>query len=167
MFGNWRLDRSAQPMKNRPWVFLCRVLDQVVLERVGGCGGAARHVELDEDVGDMPCDGLLAEIQVVCNRPVRPAGRDKAQNLEFPAREAADGRRCRVRLLHTREIRPRTKLLECATGRIEFKIGAVVVTERATGLCNQNLSTSRLVRDLELAPERPRRTASRERGRCL
>ena len=133
-----------------------------MFERVGCRSRAARHVELVEDVADMPCDGLFAELQVVCDRLVRPAGCDEAQHLEFAGRKARGVRRRRFGLMETREIERRAELLECASGCLDLEIGAIPVLERATGLRNQQLRTSGLVGNLELAPERPCRPAGGE-----
>src|SRR4029078_6942011 len=44
----------------RSYGYFC-VLHELMLEGVRGCGRPARDVELDEDVAQMPGDGLLAD----------------------------------------------------------------------------------------------------------
>src|SRR5262245_49379880 len=69
------------------WVFLCRGLDQVVLECVRGSRGTARHIQFVEDIADMSGNRLLAQPEFVGDRAVRSSGRNQTKNLQLTGRE--------------------------------------------------------------------------------
>ena len=52
---------------------------------VGRGGGAGRHVELAEDIADVPVDRSLAQAQRVSDLLVGAAVRDQAQHVELTA----------------------------------------------------------------------------------
>ena len=124
-----------------------------MFERVGCCGGAARDVQLEEDVGDVPRDRLFAELQRLADAAIRPARRNQSQDLQFAGGQtgrAACGFNGRAQ---TGEIEPGAELLERPARGLELEIGAVLVPERPARLRNQDLRAGRLVRHLQLAPE--------------
>src|SRR5262245_25093468 len=67
------------------WVVLP---NEVVLVRPGGRGRARRHVELYEDVAQVPVDRLLAQEQLAGNRLVGLARGDEPQHLELARAQA-------------------------------------------------------------------------------
>ena len=89
----------------------------MVLERVGGCGRATRHIELVEDVAEMSRHRLLAETQLVGNGAIRPASGNQPQNLQFArGQPAVDGARA-PRGLQALEIQPRARAAESFDAR--------------------------------------------------
>src|SRR5262245_18768710 len=100
------------------WVFLCTRRDDVVLEGVRCCGRAAGHIELHEDVADVPRNGLLADREIVCDCAVRLAARNELQHLDLASGEGAIVRlrRRAPRRVETGEIVGRTEHRERAMG---------------------------------------------------
>ncbi len=103
-FGGDRIARSPIPdARGGPWsahrrLYPNRVAggmgtvgsDQAVLVGEGRRSGPGRHVELGEDVADVPIDGPLADRQGLGDRPVRQPGRDEPEDLGL-ARAQATG----------------------------------------------------------------------------
>src|SRR5664280_3887239 len=54
-----------------------------------GCRGATAHPEFGENVGQVPRDGLLAQVELCCDRPVRLACGHEPQHLRCPLGQAA------------------------------------------------------------------------------
>ncbi len=63
--------------------------DEAVLVGEGGGRRASRHVELGEDVADVPVDGPFADRQGIGDRPVGEAGRDESEDLDLARAQAA------------------------------------------------------------------------------
>ena len=70
--------------------------DEAVLVGEGRRRGAGGHVELREDVADVPVDGPFADRQGLGDRPVGQAGRDEPQDLDLARAQAAGRRGSRV-----------------------------------------------------------------------
>src|SRR6266566_8299768 len=79
---------NAQFLSTRSWVFLCRALSQVVLQRVRRRRGPRRHAELVEDVADVARDGLLADEELRADLAVRLARGQERQELDLALRQA-------------------------------------------------------------------------------
>ena len=141
------------------WVVLCRRGDEAVLECVCGCGRAARDVQLEENVGDVPGDGLFAEVQGVADTAIGPARRNQAQYLQFAGGQTGRPTRGFNRRAQTGEIELCAERVERPARGLELEIGAVFVPERTARLRDQDLCAGCLVRYFQLAPQCQRSTA--------
>src|SRR5262245_53983168 len=78
-----RLRRNYPARRFTEWVVSARSgeSEELVIVGVGRGPRARSHVELGQNIGDMPVDRPLAQRQFLRDLLVRPAGRDKSQHV--------------------------------------------------------------------------------------
>src|SRR5690606_22660208 len=144
----------------------CAALQEPMPKRVCRRRGTRRHVDLREDVADVPIHGLLAERELGRGLPVRAPRRDEPQHFELPPREIARGAgnvRLHAYRLHVRELRPRLEALDGRARGLELERGAVLVAERAAGAGDRHACPRSGIRRAELLPQAERAAQRRER----
>jgi hypothetical protein len=137
-----------------------------VVERPGSCAGAARDANLVEDIADVPGDGLLADEQLLGDGAIRLAGRNEAQDLQFPFAERAWSVMQSVsrRLLDSREARIGFQLHEQPPRGIQIELMAIVIPPSFTYGGHQQTCLRFFVGDVEIAPGFARLAERRRRG---
>src|SRR5688572_26014851 len=109
--------------------------EQLVLVAVGGGRGARGHVELGEDVADVPVHRLLAQRELCGDGLVGLARGDQAEHLQLARRESvrtvwgiSPGKR-----IDARDVRRGAEPRELRPRRGELELAFVAVFERAAG----------------------------------
>ena len=139
--------------------------DDVVLVGERRRRRARGHVELREDVADVPVDGPLADPEGLRDLAVRAAAGDEAEDLGLAFAEAARDRRRRAGdRVDPPYVGRRTEPLECVTGGGELQGRRLTVAERAAGEADPDACTRELVRGVHRLPQAPGPAEARQRG---
>ena len=72
-----------------------RLGEEPAAGRLRDRGGARRHAQLVEDIGEMAVDGVIADEQALADRLVAEAVGDQPQHLDLAPRQARPGGRRR------------------------------------------------------------------------
>ena len=107
---------------------------------------------------------LLSD-QVGCDRLVALSRGEQAQHLQLALRQPAAVARPGVadERVDSREVACCAQLLEGVAGRFQLQRDALVVAQRAAGLCEKHADACAFIRRLELLPE-PRRATEHQHG---